>query len=298
MGRTLTSAAEMPLVLRLGTRTSRLARAQVALVAGALARLGTPIAVEEVGITSRGDGNEAPFASFEGPGIFTHELEAALTRREIDAAVHSMKDLPASVPRDFALFCLPRAEARDGVITRSGVRIGALPRGSRVGTSSARRAAYLRRSFPHLEVVPVRGNVDTRLRKLERGEVDALVLAAAGVDRLGLPVTLELLDLAIMIPAPAQGAIAIETMPGSKATAVLGRLDDPATRLATSAERAFLAAFGQGCQLPVGAHAHLSGDEIHLTGGVFEGDSYREASASGRDPEELGRRLAGQIRGR
>ncbi len=292
----MASAAETPKRLRLGTRTSPLARAQVAIVAAALSRLGLALEVEEVGITSRGDRSEAPFASFVGPGIFTHELESALEGGVIDAAVHSMKDLPASVRTGFVLFCLPRGEARDGVITRPGVKIADLAAGSRVGTSSARRAAYVRRSFPHLEVVPVRGNVDTRLGKLERGEVDALVLAAAGVQRLGRTVTLDLLEPEVMLPAPAQGAIAVETVPGSAAASVLAKLDDAPTRLATTAERTFLAAFGQGCQLPIGAYARLKGEEIHLTGGVFEGGAYLEKSGFGGDPEELGTRLAQEIR--
>jgi len=292
----LASAADAPLRLRLGTRTSPLARAQVAIVAAALSRLGLALEVEEVGITSRGDVSRAPFASFQGPGIFTRELESALEVGKIDAAVHSMKDLPASVRRDFVLFCLPRGEARDAVITRPGVKITELAAKSRVGTSSARRAAYIRHSFPHLEVVPVRGNVDTRLRKLDMGDVDALVLAAAGIQRLGRQVTLDLLDPEVMLPAPAQGVIAVETVPGSVAASVLARLDDARTRLATTAERTFLAAFGQGCQLPIGAYARLEGEEIHLTGGVFENGAYHEKSGSGPDPEELGTRLAQEIR--
>src|SRR5262245_27894724 len=201
---------------------------------------------------------DVPLYELGGKGLFVKELESALLDGSIDCAVHSLKDLPGELAPGLVVAAVPeRADARDVVVTRAPGGLGALPRGARAGTSSPRRAALLRALRPQLTVVNLRGNVDTRLDKLARGEVDALVLAAAGLRRLGLsPAHAEPCDAREFVPAIGQGALALEARPGAVAEQ-LAAIEDRVTRLAIDAERAFLTAVGGTCVTPLAAHATI-----------------------------------------
>lgn len=267
--------------LRLGTRASLLARAQTAIVLDRLASLAPPVEALPVSLRSEGDRRDAPLSAFGVIGVFTRELEAALRRGQVDALVHSLKDLPVVLDPDMALAAvLERDEPRDAAVTRDGTPLSELAPGSRIGTSSPRRRALLARAYPHLRAVEIRGNIDTRLSKLDDGVVDGLIVALAGLRRVGVERTHEALPTDVFLPAPGQGAIALETLADSPEALIVSRLDDRATRLATAAERAFERAFGAGCDLPLGAHAVLDGDHLYLRGVIFD--------ASGR--ERLGER--------
>jgi len=270
--------------LRLGTRGSALALRQSSMVAAAIERHGTP--VELVTIRTSGDVATGSLAALGGKGLFTKEIEEALLRHRIDLAVHSLKDMPATLPAGLVLAATPpRADARDVLISAAGVGLDALPAGTRVGTSSLRRRAQLAALRPDLGVVEMRGNVDTRLRKLASGEVDAILLAAAGLERLGLqPAGLVALSPKEFVPAIGQGILALETRADDAAVrAIVAALDDPATRAAATAERAFLAAVGGDCHTPLAAYAVVDGarltmralvasiDGRDIVGDVFEG---------------------------
>jgi hydroxymethylbilane synthase len=227
-------------------------------------------------------------------------IEEALLRGEIDFAVHSYKDLPTDATPGLVVAAVPvREVAHDVLITRAPAQLDALPAGWRIGTSSPRRAAQLRRCGP-VTVVPIRGNVPTRIAKVEQGLVDGVVLAAAGVTRLGLGPA-HRIDLPIdrFVPAPAQGALAVQARVDDKAGGLAGVVEDRATRLATDAERAFLAATGAGCHVPVGAYATVaSGGRIELLAQLFSEDGSRvaEGKESGEHPERIGAALAERLR--
>jgi hydroxymethylbilane synthase len=292
--------------LRVGTRASLLARAQSGQVADALAAaLGHE--VELVDVTTEGDVNRAPLAQLGGTGVFVGALRDALLRGEVDVAVHSLKDLPTTPAEGILLAAVPlREDPRDAVVARSGMTLGELPVGSRVGTGSPRRAAQLHALGLGLEVVAIRGNVDTRVRKVRAGEFDAVVLARAGlarIDRLG-EIT-ETLDPLQMLPAPGQGALAVETREGDQGLVddVRGALDDPASRAAVLAERTVLADLEAGCAAPVGALAEIvEGDEdeeLWLRAVALSPDGMlsvrRSATGSPGDPIGLGHVLAGEM---
>ncbi|MFL6140799.1 MAG: hydroxymethylbilane synthase [Labedaea sp.] len=248
-------------VIRIGTRGSALALAQTGLIADALERAGAR--TEIVTVSTPGDRSSAPVAEL-GVGVFTSALRDALAVGTVDVAVHSYKDLPTAPDPRLSLAAVPlRADPRDAVVARDGLTLGELPPGSRVGTGSPRRAAQLDALGFGLEVVPIRGNVDTRIRRVLDGELDAVLLARAGLARLGrLDVITEVLDPIQMLPAPAQGALAIECRVDDVDTEHLLRstVDDPATRAAVAAERAMLAALEAGCSAPVGALADVVED--------------------------------------
>ena len=232
-------------------------------------------------------------------GVFTKEIEDALIAGSIDLAVHSLKDLPTELDPRLAVNVIPkRADPRDAL---AGMTLAELPEGARVGTSSLRRAAQMRRLRPDVQVVDIRGNVDTRLRKLGEGRYDAILLASAGLHRLGWQDRIaEILEPEVMLPAVGQGALGIETRVGDDAVnELLSPLDDPQTRVAVSAERALLAALGGGCQVPLGAHAVVEGERLSLLAAVISGDgerAIRVAVAGEKDaPEELGRGAAAQL---
>ncbi|MBV8527790.1 MAG: hydroxymethylbilane synthase, partial [Candidatus Dormibacteraeota bacterium] len=286
--------------LRLGTRGSALARAQAALAAAALAEAGVTD-LETVLVRTHGDRHpETAVEELSGQGWFTAELQRALRDGEVDLAVHSYKDLAVERPEGLGLAAvMPRADPRDAVVTRDGVQLAGLPAGSRVGTSSRRRSALLAALHPELLCVAIRGNVDTRLRKLDGGEVDALLLAGAGLDRLGLGErAVTRLDPVQFVPAPAQGAIAIEARAGSEAEALARAIDDRPSRLAVAAERAVLAALGGGCLLPLGAWAEVAGERLTLHA-TLAGEDGTLATAlvvgSAADPEDAGRRAAAML---
>ncbi len=239
-----------------------------------------------------------PLAQIGTKGLFTKELDEALLDGRIDLAVHSLKDLPTELPRGLAISAIPaREDARDALV---GARLAELAPGAKVGTSSLRRVAQLHAVRPDLAVESVRGNVDTRLRKLGDGQYDALVMAAAGLRRLGLESRIaECLSVDVMCPAVGQGALAIATREEGDAARSCARLDDAATRLAVEAERAVLASLGGGCQVPIGAYGRIDGDRLDLVALVASPDGARvirmNASGPAQDRlaigEELGRRL-------
>jgi hydroxymethylbilane synthase len=261
--------------LRLGTRASPLAVAQAHLVRDALcaAHGWADEAVEIVAMTASGDRIlDRALADVGGKALWTKELDVALLQGEIDLAVHSMKDVETIRPPEIQLTAiLPRADVRDRLI--GAVSIEALSIGARVGTSSPRRTAQLRHLRPDLDIILFRGNVATRLAKLEGGEADATLLAAAGLDRLGLPNVGAAIGTDVMLPAPAQGAVGIETRTGDAGTAALiAAIDHAPTHVAILAERAFLAALSADCRSPVAALAAIVAGEIFMQGQIFAPD--------------------------
>ena len=251
----------MSRTIRIGTRGSALALAQTGTVAAQLEQAGAR--VELITVVTPGDKSSAPIAEI-GIGVFTSALRDALADGTVDVAIHSYKDLPTAPDPRLSLAAVPpRQDPRDALIARDGLTLGELPAGSRVGTGSPRRAAQIQALGLGLEIVPIRGNVDTRVRKVTDGELDAVVLARAGLARLGrLDVITEVLDPIQVLPAPAQGALAVECRVDDVDTEHLLQsiVDDEATRAAVGAERALLAALEAGCQAPVGALADVVED--------------------------------------
>jgi hydroxymethylbilane synthase len=285
-------------MIRIGTRGSTLALAQAGLVA---AGLGAD--TELVPMRTEGDRlAEARLAAVGGKGLFVREIEEALLRNEIDVAVHSLKDLPAEPPPGLVLAAfLPREDPRDVLVAQRAATLDDLAPGAVVGTSSPRRRALVLAARPDLTVEPIRGNVDTRLRKLAAGGFAAIVLAAAGLRRLGLvPAHCVPLDAERFVPAVGQGIIAVEARAADAATlARLARLDHAATRACALAERAYLALLGASCTTPVAAHARLEGATLRMTAIVADDDGRRllrtSASAPAAEAEPLGRRLAEEM---
>ncbi|MFF3361039.1 hydroxymethylbilane synthase [Streptomyces misionensis] len=284
--------------LRLGTRRSKLAMAQSGQVADAVRRVtGRP--VELVEITTYGDTSREHLAQIGGTGVFVAALREALVRGEVDFAVHSLKDLPTGQPAELVLAALPvREDPRDVIVARDDLKFTDLPRGARIGTGSPRRMAqlnaYARAHGLDIETVPIRGNVDTRIRYVRDGELDAVVLAAAGLNRLGrIEEVTDFLSVDTVLPAPGQGALAIEcAAENADLIAALGELDDPFTRAAVTAERSLLAALEAGCSAPVGALADLLGDgqvvkEMRLRGvvGTTDGTRMVQLSTTGPVPQ-------------
>jgi hydroxymethylbilane synthase len=287
-------------VLRLATRGSALARAQAVLAAAALARSGVG-GTELVIIRTEGDRNQsAPIDQLEGQGWFTAAIEKALLDGRADIAVHAAKDLPTELAVGLEVAAvLPRADPRDAVVTRDGGALNTLPDGATVGSSSARRAALLSELRPGLRCVPIRGNVDTRLRKLDDGEVDGLLLAVAGLERLGLDGRIgERLDPRRFVPAPAQGAIALELATGSAARAAVEAASDTSSDVAVRTERALLRVLGGGCLLPLGAWARLEDDALLLSAALGGDGAMRRAEMSGdaSNPADLVARVAAALR--
>ena len=279
--------------LVLATRASALARAQAALVADALtaAHPGLEVSLKEVRTTGDRQG-AAPITALTEVGAFVRAVQQAVLDGEADAAVHSCKDLPVAGPAELTAF-YPAREAPWDVLC-GGTPEG-LPRGARVGTGSPRRAAQLQRLRPDLRVEDIRGNVDTRVAKVASGEYDAVVLAEAGLRRLGGEEAIDhRFTLEEMVPAPAQAALAVEVMAGSEAANLLLAVDDPATRLAVETERALLAATGAGCRAALGALAVADepGAAIHVSGFVSDEQGPRRAQADGDHPEQAAARLA------
>lgn len=273
-------------------------------VAGELQRLYPNCEVNILGITTRGDQIiDRPLAEIGGKGLFVKELEAALEDGRADIAVHSAKDVPMSMPQGFCLAAIPvREDPRDCLVSNLSATLEALPAGAVVGTSSLRREAQLRERYPALEVKPLRGNLDTRLAKLDRGEFQAVVLAAAGLKRLGLAARIRAtLAPEQSLPAPGQGALAIECREDrGDLRRLLAPLDDAATSACVRAERALSRALSGSCQLPLAAYAVANGAEIHLRGLVAMPDGSGALRAESRGPisapEKLGELLAARLR--
>jgi hydroxymethylbilane synthase len=286
-------------LIRIGSRGSQLALWQANHIADALRSLGHEVSIEIIRTTGDRMQNIA-FASVGAKGMFTREIEEALLAETIDLAVHSLKDLPTELDPRFTLAAIPRREdPRDVLVSERYEGFDALPAGAVVGTSSLRRQAQLRARRPDLAYVEFRGNVDTRLAKLAQGKADAIILAAAGLERLQKTATIrERFAPEVLCPAPGQGALAIECRAADGAVhATLQPLEDSETRLAVTAERRCLAALGGGCLVPIGAYCHRTGDELSLRAVVASADGRQMISAERRqkDPEILGEELARQL---
>ena len=265
--------------IKIGTRTSKLALWQANWVKSALAANRAAQNIELVPIKTKGDKIlDVPLAKVGGKGLFVKEIEQALLDGRIDVAVHSMKDMPAEIPQGLCIGAIPPREvAADVLISRANQRFSELRRGAVIGTSSLRRAAQLRHCRPDLKIAPLRGNLETRLRKLETESLDAIVLAAAGVKRLQLDDRItEYLDSAIMLPAVGQGALCVETRQGDAMISVMMQgLDDRHTRAVVLGERAFLNRLGGSCQVPIAGYGEIKDGGFHLTGLVAEIDGSR-----------------------
>jgi hydroxymethylbilane synthase len=286
------------------TRPSSLARRQTQWVSQALQGIYPDLQCEEKIITTKGDKVlDKPLPEIGGKGLFTQELESELLSGAVHCAVHSLKDLPVENAEGLTIGCIPiRAEVRDALISKNGLGLDSLPRDAIVGTSSLRRAAQLKAARPDLKTESLRGNVDTRLRKALEGQYDAIVLAGAGLTRLALNqhVT-EWLSLDLMLPAPGQGALAVQCRANDETTlGLLSVLDDESTRNTVTAERAFLSGLGGGCAVPVAAYAETlvkpHAPTIRLTGLVISVDGQKaiKVTGEGTDPLQLGHFLAQQ----
>jgi hydroxymethylbilane synthase len=280
------------------TRPSALARWQTDYVADLLRRAHPGLDIRIEVIVTKGDRIlDKPLPVIGGKGLFTAELERALREGRVDAAVHSLKDLPVEDAPGLTIgLTPPRADVRDVLVCPAGHTLETLPAGAVVGTSSPRRQAQLLAVRPDLAIKSIRGNVDTRIRKAREGQYDAVVLAAAGVTRLGLDEHItQFLPLDVMLPAPAQGVLGVQCRADDERTlALLAAVEDPSARAAARAERAFLAGLGGGCSIPVAAYAQASGAGLHLRGLVASPDGRQviRVEASGEDPLALGRALA------
>ncbi|MFP4037525.1 MAG: hydroxymethylbilane synthase [Desulfobacteraceae bacterium] len=290
--------------LRIGTRGSRLAMAQSEWVRSRILEQEPDSVVELVPIKTKGDKIlDSPLSLVGGKGLFVKEIEEALLQGAVDAAVHSMKDIPAELPEGLCLAVFPeREDPRDALISAPVYRrFEELPRGARVGTSSLRRSAQLLSVRPDLGILSLRGNVDTRLAKLDSGEVDAVVLAAAGLRRLGLEKAItQALPIDLVLPAVGQGALGLEIREEDAATRrLLDFINHPETELRVRAERAFLHELQGGCQVPIAGHAVIQAGGLSLRGLVAELDGSRviadQVTGDELRPEDLGRELAGLI---
>ncbi len=283
--------------LRIGARRSRLALVQARLVADLLRARAPGVDVEIVGLSSLGD--ERPSSSIVagmGVGVFTSKIQNALLDGTIDIAVHSLKDLPVQSVPGIELAAIPvRAEPCDVLVSRGGATLPELPAGARIGASSPRRAAQVKLVRNDVAVEPLRGNVETRIRKVDDGEVDAAILAAAGLVRLGLENRIgQRLDMPAFLPAPGQGALAVETRNDDGTTTEIARkLDDAGLRACATAERAFLSALGGGCLQPAGALATVENGRLNLQAGIY-GEAATTAAVAGAPGSAayLGRRAA------
>jgi hydroxymethylbilane synthase len=288
--------------LRIGTRGSKLALAQTAWVKAQIEERYPNVRIETVLIKTSGDRfNETNIRAIGGKGLFTKEIEDALLSEEIDLAVHSMKDLPTELPAGLTVTAIPKREdPRDVLVSAHGTRLNQLSPGARIGTGSLRRTAQILHYRQDLSVMPVRGNVDTRLNKLDWGEFDALVMAAAGLKRIGREEKItEYISNEICLSAAGQGALGLESRQDDPIREQLSFLHDPVSFAEVSAERSFLQRLGGGCHVPVGASAIAEGEKLVLFGAIASPDGrslYRgETSGSVVDANELGRELAERL---
>jgi hydroxymethylbilane synthase len=277
----------MPPHIRIGSRPSRLALAQAQLVKNAIERNAPALVCEVVAIRTTGDKLTTPsLAGVGGKGLFVRELEQALDAGRIDIAVHSMKDMPARLAPQFRLIAVPAREDTADVLLSAGPDLAGLARGARLGTASLRRRFQAERLRPDLEIQPLRGNIDTRLRRLRAGEFDGIILAAAGLRRLGQPdlPPMHRLDADNFVPAGGQGALAIESRTGvlaggsEEVERAIAAMDDRRTRIEISAERAFLAEIGASCASPIGVKASAGGGELAIRAMLFSLDGARSMS--------------------
>ena len=289
-----------PAALRLGTRRSPMAMTQSRLVGAAITER-TGREVELVGIDSAGDASKDLLTQIGGTGVFVSSLRASLLAGEVDLAVHSLKDLPTGAAEGIVLAAVPgRDDPRDALVGRDGAKLADLPAGARVGTGSPRRAAQLLMLRPDINPVPIRGNAGTRLAKVESGEFDAVVLAHAGLARIGkLELVSQVFEPDEMLPAAGQGALAVECSQGREdLVALLGCIDDPVSRAATTAERSLLGGLQAGCVAPVGAYA-AGTDILRLRGVVVAADGGKALRGSASGPlaqaDSIGRQVAADL---
>ena len=288
--------------IRIGTRGSTLALAQANWLKAEIERRWTDTAASLQIIKTSGDRFvEAALQAIGGKGVFTKEIEEALLAGEIDLAVHSMKDLPTALAPGLAIIAVPeREDPRDVLVARAGARLSELPNGARIGTGSLRRKAQLLHYRADLLVAPIRGNIDTRLKKLDAGEADALVMAAAGLKRIGREDRIsEFLSANVCVGAAAQGALAIESRNDPSLRQEFEFLNDLPTQLEVEAERALLKRLGGGCHVPVGARAQIYGELIEIVGVVADPDGHElckaELAGMALKAEELGKELADRL---
>ena len=292
--------------LRIATRRSRLALWQAEHVKARLEALRPGLRIELVALSTRGDELlDVSLAKVGGKGLFVKELETAIAEGRADVAVHSMKDVPAALPPGFVLAAvLAREDPRDAFVSLTHENPAALPAGAVVGTSSLRRQAQIAARHPALEIRPLRGNVETRIAKLDRGEYAAIVLAAAGLKRLGLAARIRsILSIEDCLPAAGQGALGVECLAGrADLLDLLEPLEDPESSACVRAERQVNLALGGSCTIPLGAYAHIAGGKMRLRALVASPDGRRAARAEGegeaRDAEALGLRVAALLRER
>jgi len=289
--------------LKLGTRGSRLARRQADMVTECLLRNVPGIAVEQTVITTTGDRNpEAPLSGAVDKALFTKEIEAALLAGAIDIAAHSLKDLPSALDPGLVIGAvLQRENPCDALLAKNALSFAGLPSGATVGTSSLRRAAQIRALRPDITIAPLRGNVETRIKKMDEAGLDGIILAYAGIRRLGLESCItQVMDPQVIVPAPGQGAIAVEARAADRETlAVLAKISHMQTVIETGAERAFLQRLQGGCQVPAGCLAQLSGSCLSMRGCIAspDGTAIYAASMEGNpdEAEALGRALAEKL---
>jgi hydroxymethylbilane synthase len=283
--------------IRIGTRGSKLALRQTVWVRERIAERHPGIQIEVVKIKTTGDRiTDVPLATVGGKGLFVKEIEEALLRKDIDLAVHSMKDVPTELPAGLHLGAITeREDPRDVLVSRGGLSLGEIPPAARVGTSSLRRGAQLLGMNPQWKIIPLRGNLDTRIRKLKTEDLDAVIVAAAGVRRMGLEdrVT-EYLAPEVMLPAVGQGALGIECLQEGPVNELIAFLNHPDSAMAVEGERAFLRRLEGGCQVPIAAYGEMRAGELHLQGMVahIDGSRFFRAEAQGKNPEAVGEQLA------
>jgi len=293
----------MELTVRIGTRGSQLALWQANWVASAIKVHHPTVSTEPVIIKTKGDKiQDVPLVQIGGKALFIKEIEEALLNRDVDIAVHSMKDMPADIPNGLAIGAIPEREnTKDVLISNNGCRLAQFKPGSRIGTGSLRRHALLKHARPDILVMPLRGNLDTRLKKLETQDLDGIVLAAAGMKRMGWEHRItEYLDETIMLPAVGQGALCIEIRKlDSTVGKIIGHLDHPKTRAAVTAERSFLHYLGGSCHVPIAALGKIENDQLTLEGLVadIDGKTLVRDSISGSvsTPETIGFSLADRL---
>lgn len=287
--------------LVIGTRGSRLALRQTEIASAALKDANTGLSFDVQEISTSGDQSDRPLSEIGGRGVFVIELERALLDGDIDIAIHSLKDLPSEESTGLTIAAvLPREDPRDALVTRTGGDLASLPAGASVGTGSPRRAAQVRSMRSDLVIKDIRGNIDTRLRKVEEGHYDAIVLAAAGLSRLGwIERASEIFEASTMLPAVGQGALAIQVRTDDEDTlSLVSSVDDAATRMAVTAERAFERRLGGGCQAAIAAYGVIDGVALHLRGLVGDDDGSiirGETEGSMTEPDRLGVALAEKL---
>lgn len=289
--------------IKVGSRGSVLALTQTKWVVEKIKEKHPDVHVEIVVIKTTGDRlPNAPLSDIGGKGVFVKEIEEALLRKDVDLAVHSLKDVPAEIPAGLDIPVVPlREDPRDVLVSRGGKRLDKLPKGARVGTGSLRRGCQLKHLFPNFEIVPIRGNLDTRIRKLETENLDAVVVALAGMNRMGMAEKItQIIPDDVIVPAIGQGALGLELRRDDAETAqLISFLDDAESRIAVRAERAFLKCFGGGCQLPIAARAEVNDDVVSLVAVVASLDGKRlirdQAAAGRQHAESLGKRTAQRI---